>query len=119
MTPNFNLDDFPDAVRSEQIYMKGRNAALLTLFLWVSGCAMGYQTDSRFQNWLSQAEEHCTSRYGALPFDGSEARTQFENLSYQTYYNDLPLEVYADRLKILYPGHRLTVNCLASMFPRY
>lgn len=99
--------------------MKQQKLALLALSLWASGCAMGYQTDRRFQSWLSQTEERCASLYGTLPFDGPEAHARFENLSYQTYYGDLPSQVYADRLKILYPNHRLTVDCLATAFPKW
>lgn len=99
--------------------MKRRKLALLTLLLWVSGCAVGYQTDPRFRSWLSQTEERCVSLYGALPFDGSKARAEFEELSYQTYYNHLPSQVYADRLKILYPNHWLAVDCLATAFPKW
>jgi len=27
------------------------------------------------------------------------------------------VEVYADRLRILYPNNRLTIDCLANAFP--
>jgi len=99
--------------------MKRRKVTLLALSISASGCTMGYQADSRFQSWLSQTEERCAALYGTLPFDGSAARAQFENLSYQTYYNDIPSQVYVDRLNILYPNHRLTINCLATAFPKW
>ena len=36
-------------------------------------------------------------------------------MSYQTYYGELPREVYADRLRILYPNHGLMVDCLVTL----
>lgn len=96
-----------------------RSAWLLVLALTGGACALGYASDPQFQIWLSQAEERCVPRYGALPFGTPERRAQFEKLSYQTYYKDLPKEVYADRLRILYPDNGLTVDCLATTFPRW
>lgn len=98
--------------------MKRRRLVTLVLALGGGGCALGYATDPQFQNWLSQAEGRCVPRYGALPFGTPERRAQFEKLSYQTYYRDLPREAYADRLRILYPDNGLTVDCLATAFPR-
>ncbi len=90
----------------------------LAVALAMGGCALGYANDPRFQNWLAQAEAFCTPRYGALPLDTAEQRAQFEQLSYQTFYKNLPREVYADRLHILYPDHGLMVGCLATAFPQ-
>ena len=83
-----------------------------------SGCALGDANDPSFQNWLSQAEARCDPRYGALPFATPQDRLQFEKMSYQTYYHDLPKEIYADRLKIIYPDRGLVVDCLATALPR-
>ena len=85
--------------------------------LATSACALNYATDRQFQDWLSWAENRCESSYGALP-DDLERRAQFESLRYQTYYGDAPREVYADRSKILYPNNGLTVDCLATAFPK-
>ena len=98
--------------------MKFRGVWMTALALAAGACALGYANDPQFQNWLSQAEGRCVPRYGALPFGTPERRAQFEKLSYQAYYNDLPREAYADRLEILYPDHGLTVGCLATAFPR-
>ena len=97
--------------------MKLQMAGLLAALVG-SGCALGYANDPQFQNWLSQAEAHCVPRYGALPFATPQDRAQFENMSYQAYYHVLPKEIYADRLKIIYSDRGLTVDCLASAFPR-
>lgn len=100
--------------------MKYRFLCLLVSALACGACAsMNDTTDPKFQRWLSQAEASCTSRYGALSFDIPGQRAEFEKLSYQTYYHDLPQEVYADRLRILYPNNRLTVDCLANSFPQW
>jgi hypothetical protein len=99
--------------------MSFRLASLLALALASGACALGYARDPQFQNWLSQAEERCVTRYGALPFGTPERRAEFEKLSYQAYYKDLPKEIYADRLKISYPDNGLTVDCLATTFPRW
>ena len=99
--------------------MKCRTPWLLMTILACGACALNDTTDPRFQDWLSQTEALCVPRYGALPFNTPEQRAQFEELSYQTYYRDLPREVYADRLRILYPDNRLTVNCFATAFPRW
>ena len=99
--------------------MKQRWAWLfVALALVVSACALNYATDRPFQDWLSSAEARCGSNYGALPLNTPEQRAQFESLSYQTYYGELPSEVYADRLRILYPDNGLTVDCLATSVPR-
>lgn len=98
--------------------MAGWRIVALAITLAGGGCALSDKTDPRFQNWLAQAEARCAPRYGALPFGTPEARAQFEDLSYQTYYGDLPLEVYADRLRVLYPENRLTVDCLATAVPK-
>jgi hypothetical protein len=99
--------------------MKQRWAGLFgALALSVGACALNYATDRPFQDWLSSAEARCGSNYGALPLNTPEQRAQFESLSYQTYYGELPREVYADRLTILYPNHGLTVDCLATSVPR-
>lgn len=84
----------------------------------VSACTLNYAADRPFQNWLSWAEARCGPSYGALPLNTPEQRAQFESMSYQTYYGELPREVYADRLKILYPDHGLMVDCLATSVPR-
>ncbi|MCC7221290.1 MAG: hypothetical protein IT490_11260 [Candidatus Contendobacter sp.] len=97
--------------------MKFQMAGLLVM-LTGGGCAIGYDDDPQFQNWLSQAEARCGPRYGALPFETPQARVQFERLSYQAYYHDLPKEIYADRLKIIYPDRGLAVDCLATALPR-
>jgi len=98
--------------------LKNRLAGLGIMLLIGSGCALTYQTDPQFQNWLSQAEARCIPRYGALPLQTDAQRNQFLNMTYRAYYHDLPREVYADRLKILYPSSGLTVDCLASAMPR-
>ena len=86
---------------------------------WMVGaCALNYATDRPFQEWLSATEARCGSSYGALPLNTPEQRARFESMSYQTYYGELPREVYADRLKILYPDNGLTVDCLATSVPR-
>ena len=90
----------------------------MAVTLAVSACALNYATDRPFQDWLSAAEARCDSNYGALPLNTLERRTHFESLSYQAYYGELPREAYADRLKILYPDHGLTVDCLATSIPR-
>jgi hypothetical protein len=97
--------------------MRWRIAVLMSA-LAVGACALNYATDRPFQSWLSSAESRCGPSYGALPLNTPEQRAQFESLSYQTYYGELPREVYADRLRILYPNHRLTVDCLATSVPR-
>lgn len=99
--------------------MKYRAPWLLTLALACGACALHDTTDPQFQNWLSQTEALCVPRYGALPLNTPEQRAQFEELSYQAYYRNLPQEVYADRLKILYPNNRLTANCYATAFPQW
>ncbi|MBK8535444.1 MAG: hypothetical protein IPL59_10120 [Candidatus Competibacteraceae bacterium] len=96
--------------------MKYQSAWLLGI-LASGACTPNYATDRQFLEWLSWAENRCESRYGALP-DGVEQRTRFESLSYQTYYGNVPREVYADRSKILYPDNGLTVDCLATSFPK-
>lgn len=103
-----------------QLTMKNRlmGPLALTLALGSGACALNYATDRQFQSWLSWAEARCGPRYGALPLNTLEQRAQFESLSYQTYYGDLPQEVYADRLRILYPDNGLTVDCLATSVPR-
>ena len=98
--------------------MKLQTAGLLAT-LAGSGCAIGYANDPQFQNWLSQAEARCIPRYGALPFGTPQDRAQFETMSYQAYYRDLPKEIYADRLKIIYPDRGLAVDCLATALPRH
>lgn len=98
--------------------MKLQIAGLLLAAGAVSGCALGYANDPSFQNWLSQAEARCNPRYGVLPFATAQDRAQFEKMSYQAYYHDLPKEIYADQLKIIYPDRGLTIDCLASAFPR-
>jgi len=99
--------------------MQHRWAGLFVALVWAVGaCALNYATDRPFQDWLSSAETRCGSNYGALPLNTPEQRAQFESLSYQTYYGELPREVYADRLTILYPNHGLTVDCLATSVPR-
>ncbi|MBZ4193978.1 MAG: hypothetical protein LAE24_06685 [Candidatus Contendobacter sp.] len=97
--------------------MKFQTAGLLAA-LASGGCALGFANDPQFQNWLSQAEAYCGPRYGALPFATPQDRAQFENMSYQAYYHDLPKEIYADRLKILYSDRGLAVDCLATALPR-
>ncbi|RUQ36734.1 MAG: hypothetical protein EKK71_07415 [Candidatus Competibacteraceae bacterium] len=98
---------------------RGNGMALAgVLALTGAACALGYANDPQFQNWLAQAEARCTPRYGALPIRTPEQRAQFEQLSYQTYYDNLPREVYADRLRILYPDNGMTVGCLATAFPK-
>lgn len=105
---------------TDRMAMRGWSAALAwPLALGCAACALGYASDPRFQSWLSQAEARCVPRYGALPFGTAERRAQFEKLSYQAYYRDLPREVYADRLKIIYPDNGLTVDCLATAFPKW
>ncbi len=84
----------------------------------LGACALNDATDQPFQGWLSQEETRCGYSYGALPLNTPEQHAQFESLSYQTYYSELPREVYADRLRILYPNHGLTVDCLATAVPR-
>ena len=99
--------------------MKHRLAGLFVALVWALGaCALNYATDRPFQSWLSSAESRCGPSYGALPLNTPEQRAQFESLSYQTYYGELPREVYADRLKILYPNYGLMVDCLATSVPR-
>lgn len=99
--------------------MKQRWAWLfVALTLAVGACALNYATDRPFQDWLSSTEARCGSNYGALPLNTPEQRAQFESLSYQTYYGELRREVYADRLRILYPDNGLTVDCLATSVPR-
>lgn len=99
--------------------MKQRWAWLLVaLAMMVGACALNYATDRRFQDWLSSAEARCGPSYGALPLNTLEQRAQFESMSYQAYYGELPREVYADRLRILYPNHGLTVDCVATSIPR-
>lgn len=90
----------------------------VALALAVGACALNYATDRPFQDWLSSAEARCRASYGALPLNTPEQHAQFESLSYQTYYGELPREVYADRLRILYPDNGLTVDCLATSVPR-
>jgi len=97
--------------------MRWRIAVLMSA-LAVGACALNYATDRQFQSWLSWAEGRCGPSYGALPLKMPEQRAQFESLSYQTYYGELPREVYADRLRILYPNNGLTVDCLATAVPR-
>lgn len=84
----------------------------------LGACALNYATDRPFQSGLSQEETRCGHSYGALPLNTPEQRAQFERISYQTYYGELPREVYADQLRILYPNHGLTVDCLATAVPR-
>lgn len=100
--------------------MKSRLMGPLALMLALEsgGCALNYATDRQFQSWLSGAETRCGPSYGALPLNTLEQRAQFENLSYQAYYGELSQEVYADRLRILYPDNGLTVDCLATSVPR-
>lgn len=100
--------------------MKRRWAWLFVapLATMVRACALNYATDRPFQEWLSATEARCGSNYGALPLNTLERRAQFESLSYQTYYGEMPREVYADRLRILYPDNGLTVDCLATSVPR-
>lgn len=99
--------------------MKHRLTGLLVApALAVGGCALSYATDRPFQEWLSATEARCGSSYGALPLNTPEQRARFESMSYQTYYGELPREVYADRLKILYPDNGLTADCLATSVPR-
>ncbi|MDS4030510.1 MAG: hypothetical protein RKO66_10605 [Candidatus Contendobacter sp.] len=96
----------------------GWRTAVLIVALMTGACALNYATDQRFQNWLSAAKARCEPSYGALPLNTLEQRAQFESMSYQTYYGELPREIYADRLKILYPDSGLTVDCLATSVPR-
>ena len=99
--------------------MKHRWTSSFIALPWMIGaCALNYATDPSFQSWLSQAEARCEPNYGALPLNTPERRAQFERMSYQAYYGELPREVYADRLQILYPDHGLTVDCLATAVPR-
>lgn len=96
----------------------GWRVAVLISALTAGACALNYATDQPFQNWLSAAKARCEPSYGALPLNTPEQRARFESMSYQTYYGELPREVYADRLKILYPDNGLTVDCLATSVPR-
>ena len=97
--------------------MGWRIAVLMSAWA-VGACALNYATDREFQSWLSGAEARCGPNYGALPLNTPEQRAQFESMTYQTYYGQLPQEVYADRLKILYLNNGLTVDCLATAVPR-
>ena len=90
---------------------------LAGLGLLLGGCTTTGMSDPVFSQWLAQAEARCESLYGALPLATTEQRSQFEALSYQTYYRNVLVEVYADRLQILYPDNRLTIDCLANAFP--
>ncbi|MDG4596641.1 MAG: hypothetical protein P9F75_13310 [Candidatus Contendobacter sp.] len=96
----------------------GWRTAVLIVALMTDACALNYAADRPFQSWLSRAEARCGPNYGALPLNTPEQRVQFESMSYRTYYGELPREVYADRLKILYPNNGLTVDCLATSVPR-
>ena len=97
---------------------RGRVAlGLAGLGLVLGGCTTTGMSDPVFSQWLAQAEAYCVPLYGALPLATAEQRTQFEALSYQTYYRNVLVEVYADRLQILYPDNRLTIDCLANAFP--
>lgn len=98
--------------------LKRRLAWMGVMLLAGSGCALTYHADPQFQNWLSQAEDRCIPRYGALPIQTDEQRNQFLNLSYQVYYDNLPKEAYANQLQMLYSNSGLTVNCLANAIPR-
>ncbi|MFZ1642825.1 MAG: hypothetical protein WAV07_15605 [Candidatus Contendobacter sp.] len=95
-----------------------KHLVVLALALAVGACALNYATDRQFQSWLSWAKARCEPSYGALPLNTLEQRAQFESMSYQTYYGELPREVYADRLRILYPNNGLTVDCLATSIPK-
>mgnify|MGYP000965551424 FL=1 len=97
--------------------MGWRIAVLMSAWA-VGACVLNYATDREFQSWLSGAEARCEPNYGALPLNTPEQRAQFESMTYQTYYGQLPQEVYADRLKILYLNNGLTVDCLATAVPR-
>ncbi len=90
---------------------------LAGLGLVLGGCTTTGMSDPAFSQWLAQAEARCVPLYGALPFTTPEQRSQFEALSYQTYYRNVLVEVYADRMRILYPNNRLTIDCLANAFP--
>lgn len=96
--------------------MNSRVVSILPLF--IAACALDPSRDTRFNDWLRQTETRCQETNGPLPIDGPEARKAFLELSYHTYYGDLDPEIFADRLMIKYPDHRLVISCIASSFPR-
>lgn len=96
--------------------MRSKTAWLLSLFMLLGGCTLGYEHDSRFQDWLLAAQSRCFERYGALPSMSEDERRDFMELAYNTYYGYSARELFADKLGIRYPNHQLAINCLASAF---